>query len=98
MMIKFFETYKASIKAKVVQWKLPAERQFKCNVDSEFKCKLGLITHAFFIKDIVGELVSVAAYNFGVSTSLEAKNRAMVKWLESCVAQNHLSVINETYS
>lgn len=57
--VKFLNDYTPSIYCKVVYWKVPRMRAFKCNANSASKANLGPSLGAFCVRDNIGNVVYV---------------------------------------
>ncbi|KAK4714142.1 hypothetical protein R3W88_020049 [Solanum pinnatisectum] len=95
LLVKHLEEYTSSNCCKVVTWKLPSRRIFKCNTDGCSKGKPSLSAVAFCIRNDEGAMLYAEAKKIGEASAIEAEMKAVKLGLEYCVQKGYLPLTNE---
>ncbi|XP_060170637.1 uncharacterized protein LOC132601572 [Lycium barbarum] len=97
-LVVFLEGYKPILISKIVYWRLPYERWYKCNTDGTSKGNPGPSSYGFCVRDWHGDLIYAECKELGLNSNVVAEARAMMEGLVYCVNHEFHPLVLETDS
>ncbi|XP_060170793.1 uncharacterized protein LOC132601744 [Lycium barbarum] len=97
-LVVFLEGYKPILISKIVYWRLPYERWYKCNTDGASKGNPGPSSYGFCVRDWHEDLIYAECNELRLNSNVVAEARAMMEGLVYCVNHELHPLILETDS
>ncbi|XP_060185616.1 uncharacterized protein LOC132615077 [Lycium barbarum] len=97
-LVNCLERIQPRIITKVVHWKLPYARWFKCNTNGASRGNPGPSSYGFCVRNWQGDLVYAQCAEIGDSTIVVAEAKAILQGLTYCVEHELHPLIMETDS
>ncbi|XP_059295549.1 uncharacterized protein LOC132048883 [Lycium ferocissimum] len=96
--VAMLDNYNPRIITKVMYWKLPPDRWFKCNTDGATRGNPGDSSYGFCVRNWLGDLLYAQSETIGESTNVIAEAKAILEGIKYSIDMQLLPLIVETDS